>query len=74
MRKKEIKEDKIIGVDFALKSVTDKIFDKGIRNGQQIMKNRVLEKINTDWSLIKEKNPRELIIKILNKIVRIKIV
>ncbi len=55
------------------KEIADKIYDVGFRNGQIDMKNKVLKKINRDWSLVTIKKPMDLVVKILKKVNRISV-
>ena len=51
----------------------DKIYTIGFRNGQVAMRNRVLQKINHDWTLVTIKPPMDLIMKILKNVSKIRI-
>lgn len=50
------------------REVADKIYAVGFKNGQIEMKNKVLKKINRDWTLVTIKRPMELAMKILKMI------
>ena len=55
------------------KEAADKIYAIGFRNGQIEMKNKVLMKINRDWSLVTIRQPMDLIMEILKKVNKIKL-
>lgn len=60
-------------IDEETKKIADKIYAVGFRNGQIDMKNKVLKKINRDWTLITIKPPMDLIMKVLKMVNKIKI-
>ena len=54
------------------KKYIDKIYNIGLKNGGIEMKNKILKKINRDYSLVCIKNPIDLIVKILKVINKVK--
>lgn len=54
------------------KKIVDEIYEIGVKNGGIEMKNKILKKINRDWTLVTIKKPMDLIIKILKIINKIK--
>ncbi len=60
-------------MDKETKKIADEIYAVGFRNGQIDMKNRVLKKINRDWSLVTMTKPFEAPMRIMRMINRIKV-
>ncbi len=56
--------------DEELKEKLDEVYTIGFKNGQIEMKNKVLKKINRDWSMVADLNP---VVKILNTISKIRL-
>ncbi len=54
------------------KEITDKVYEIGLKNGRVEMKNKILKKINRDFSLVTFCKPREAVMKIMKLIDKIK--
>jgi hypothetical protein len=55
-----------------IKKCLDSVYAIGFKNGQIEMKNKVLKKINRDWSLVTIHKPMDLIIAILKSVQKIR--
>jgi hypothetical protein len=55
-------------LDAETKKIADKIYKVGVKNGGILMKNKILKKLNRDWTL----RPIDTVIKILKIINKIK--
>lgn len=54
-------------MDKEAKKIADKIYKVGLKNGSILMKNKILKRLNRDWTL-----PVNLMIKVLKIINKIK--
>lgn len=55
------------------KALADKIYAIGFSNGEQSMKNKVLKKINRDWSIVNMRTGMDVAVKIMKVVNTIKI-